>query len=109
MRQSASIFTAMCLTLLVACSTNRAAQTPPVKTVVLDPPAPLLVLCAGPVLVPSKTNGDIINNSLARQQAFEMCDARQSCLVRWYIEAKKLVDQKGVTAAVLPTIPEGCQ
>jgi hypothetical protein len=105
MKLFALISLVLCLTLSAACSTGPAKPQPP-QQVFLDPPAPLLQMCAAPVLVPSKTNGDIISNSLARQLAFDVCDSRHACLVRWYEEAKAVAAKKG--AAMVSPIPEGC-
>lgn len=39
--------------------------------------------CSPPQTRPSKTNQDVIDNSLARDLAYRECNARYQCLVSW--------------------------
>jgi hypothetical protein len=45
--------------------------------------------------VPSKTNGDIITNSLNRQSAYDQCNIYHQCLIDWHAAAKKVAESKG--------------
>lgn len=93
MKLFANTLMLLCLLLLGACSTKRALTKTDV--LYLQPNEGLLLLCPPPQLVPSSTNGDIINNSLARQTAYDQCNILHTCLVDWHAAAKKVVDAKG--------------
>ena len=92
MNLSVSTFTLLCLSLLVACSTTPA----PIRTEVqyLKPSSGLLQRCPSPQLVPSKTNQDIISNSLARQSAWDTCNIYHLCLLDWHAAAE-IAAEKG--------------
>ena len=93
MKRFVSISILPCLLLLAACSTNHVVKES--ETLLLQPSAGLRTECTPPVLVPSRTNGDIINNSLNRQLAFDECNARHQCLLDWHTEAEKVAKAKG--------------
>ena len=93
MKRFACISTLLSLLLLAACSTDRALTR--TEAVYLRPSAGLLVECSPPELVPSKTNGDIIANSINRQGAFDECNIRHQCLLDWHEAAKKVAESKG--------------
>jgi hypothetical protein len=58
--------------------------------------------------VPSKKNADIIDNSLARQTAYDKCDLRHNCLIDWYVAAKEIADNAKDGKAV-PPVPALCK
>lgn len=93
MKRFASTSTLLFLILLGACSTERALTR--TVTVYLKPSDGLLLQCQPPALVPSKTNGDVIENSLNRQSAYDACDIRHQCLLDWHKAAKKVAESKG--------------
>lgn len=101
MKLSRSILILLCLSLLGACSTKRAL----IKTDVLHlkPNDGLLVSCPPPKLRPSKTNADIVANSLERQTAYETCNIYHQCLIDWHKAAEETVKAKGKTVAVPST------
>ena len=88
------------LLLLGACSTDRALLK--TEVVYLQPSAGLLLQCQPPELVPSRTNGDIVTNSLNRQTAYDYCNILHQCLLDWHAAAKKVTEAKG-KAVPMPT------
>lgn len=93
MKLFASISLLLCLLPLGACSTNRALLR--TEVVYLQPSAGLLQKCRPPELVPSRTNGDIVVNSLNRQTAYDYCNILHQCLLDWHVAAKKVAESKG--------------
>lgn len=88
------------LLLLAACSTKPATiKFTETEIRVQGPSAGLLAPCPAPVLVPSKTNGDIVTNSIMRQGAWTECALRHCGLIEWYAAA-------AATGEVYPTCVE---
>lgn len=102
MKQFVNISILLCLLLLGACSTERALTR--TETVYLQPSAGLLLQCPAPKLVPSRTNGDIVTNSLMRQSAWDQCNIYHQCLLDWHEAAKKVAESKGKSV----TMPASC-
>lgn len=59
---------------------------------VVEPAKPadgLLKLCEAPVLKPTQTVGDIQENRIRAETAFDKCAARMRCLVWWVSAASR--------------------
>jgi hypothetical protein len=94
MKRSANIWILLSLLLLAACSTKPAKPTAP-EVILLEPPQAVRLTCPAPVLVPSQTNRDLIDNSLSRQTAYDTCNIYHTCLLDWLAAAAKVHAKKG--------------
>lgn len=87
------MFSPFACLLAAACSTTPA---PPVPVQAVPSPA-LLLPCVAPSLVPSETVRDVVNNSNARQLAFDACNAQHEGLLEWHRSMTGAAPQPGDT------------
>ncbi|MGE7137930.1 hypothetical protein ACQKIE_09915 [Luteibacter sp. NPDC031894] len=78
---------------MAACSTAPRAPEPQVltRTVLEDrkPADGLLKLCEAPVFKPTLVVGDIQENKIRAEAAYDRCAARMRCLVWWVSTARR--------------------
>ena len=102
MKLFASTLILLFLLLLSACSTRPVLKTS--QVIYLQPSAGLLTPCSPPSLRPSETNRDLVDNSLARQSAFDACNIRMTCLIEWH-EAAPIAAAEG---KAVPSLSQHC-
>ena len=82
MKKSVICLLPLCL-LVAACSTTRVPRLS-----YIQPSAALLVPCIPPKIRESRNVRDLVNNSNARQVAWESCNARHQALIEWHEELR---------------------
>ena len=83
MKKSAA-FLLFLFPLMVACSTTPAPRPP----TYIQPSAALLQQCSPPRVRKSEYVRDLVENSNARQTAWETCDAKHKALLKWHEELR---------------------